>query len=272
MQTKFLILFTCLISGLFLKAQEYDSPLSTDAIASAGQSAVLPNAFSALGNPALMPQMKRTTAGISVSNRYFLTELKYGGAGLVQHLTKTDAVGVALQFDGTRNFKQTTLALAYSKALHPRFNAGISFQWLNTFQQGIGNSGHFLAKAGVSFQPDKKLLLGVTVFNPFTTRMVLLTNERIPTYFKAGLAYTVSPQVVFYVEDRMSLLAKHNLKLAIHYSPIKQLTVIAGFQNANTPLSFGCRIKTKNLLIWVAFQYHQVLGISPALGLGYETE
>ena len=272
MNCKLLFIIFLLIPALFANAQEYDNPASAEAIASAGQSVVLPNAFSGIGNPALMPMMKKTSGGIAISNHYFLSELNFGGAGLVHRFTQTDAAGLVIQYDGTRNFRQTVVAAAYAKALHPRFNAGLSFQWLNMFQQGIGNYNHWLAKAGFSYQVDKRLLIGVSVYNPFTSKLVQLTGERIPTHFSAGACYTVSPQVVFYAEDRMRLSGRHNLKLALHYSPVKNFTFMAGFQNANTPLSFGFRFKTKNILISIAAHYHQVLGLSPAMGLGYESE
>jgi hypothetical protein len=128
-----------LVLTLFLntKAQQYDETFAVHSIALGNQDAALNNSFNPIGNPAMMPENKKTSVGISVINRFFLINLKQGGLGFIHKFTKTDVFGIVLQFDGTVNLKQNNIALAYAKKINEKFNAGISIIYLNTFEQSF---------------------------------------------------------------------------------------------------------------------------------------
>ena len=265
-----------LFFGLFFfhiaGAQQYDESFAVQGIAMAGQSAALGTSFNPIGNPALMPLNKRTSFGLSVYNKFFLANLKQGGFGMTHKLTKTDVIGVVMQFNGTPNLKQSNIALAYSKKINEKFNAGISFIYLNTFEQSLGSKNNFLAKAGIVFRPSSSFLIGATVYNPLAAKFSKFSNERIPTYISAGICYKVSRQVKVYSEYKLGLNEVRNLKLGLSYEPKPGFIFFAGYQNTNSPLSFGFTFKTKNLNINIATQYHQLLGFSPAIGMDCERD
>ena len=138
--------------------------------------------------------------------------------------------------------------------------------------QTLPSKNNVIGKAGIVFNPSNALLIGVTAYNPFASKLTTLTNERIPTLISAGVCYKVSKQVNVYAEYKLGITNVRNLKLGISYEPKPGIIIYAGFQNSNSPLSFGLTFKTKSINFNVAMQYHQVLGFSPAVGLDWEKE
>ncbi|MCX6188399.1 MAG: hypothetical protein NTW54_02115 [Bacteroidetes bacterium] len=269
-----IIVILGLCIAMLSNGQSYDESFAVQGVALGNQSVTMFNAFAPVGNPAMTTNSltpKSTSFGIMASNRFFLKNLKLGGFGIVHKFSKSDALGLVIQFDGTVNFRQNTIALAYSKKINEKFAVGISILYLNTFEQTIGSINNFLTKAGLIFRPSKQFLVGATVYNPFASKLTQYTHERIPTIISTGVCYSLSKQVNVYTEYKLGWNSLRVFKMGIAYAPQSNLVIYAGFQTSNAPLSFGISIKTKIININIASQYHQILGFSPALGFDYST-
>ncbi len=272
LNSKIIICYFFLMSNLIAHAQLKDESLAVQGMALGNQNAVIVSPFSALGNPALMVENKKTSLGFTVNNRFFIRNLKLGGFGATHRFTKTDFLGIAFQFDGTSNLKQNTIGIAYAKKVNEKFYAGISIIYINLFERTIASKNKIIGKAGMCYQPTKQFLIGATVYNPFAAKLTILTTERIPTIISAGVCYKVSKQVKVYAEYKLGWYAERILKLGLSYEPRTNIIVYAGFQNSGSPLSLGLTIKTRNININIASQYHQILGFSPIVGFEMEKE
>jgi hypothetical protein len=252
-----------------LHAQFYDETYALQGIALGSQSVTLSNGFSAMGNPATISQAHKMEVSMSIINRFMLTDLQLMGCGFSYRFTKSDALGIVVQYDGTMNLNQKNMALGYSKKINERFSAGLTLIYLNTFERTIGSRNNVLAKAGASIQPIRDLRVGVSVYNPFAARLTKLTTERIPTIISSGICYTVSKQLKVYSEYKLGFNTLRNLKIGLCYSPKPAIEFFAGIQNTSMPLACGFSLHAKTINVNIAMQYHQVLGYSPAVGFEF---
>ncbi len=247
-------------------AQQYDESCSIQGISLSSQTSNLVSAFNASENAALMLEQSKSVIAISVLNKYALAGLKQGGLGYVRPIGKSSAVGITVQINGTQYLKQTSVVFSYSKKLNDKFGAGITFILLNSFEQTIGSRNNILGKVGIAYRPSKLILIGATIYNPTAVKLSSFTGERIPTYFSSGIRYKVSSQVYTYAEYRLGLTDLRNFKIGLSYEIKSGVLLNVGFQNTNSPISFGLSCKIKNIAFRFALQYHQVLGFSPAVG------
>jgi hypothetical protein len=271
MKTLILIsVFLFFSSSLF--SQEYDKISIPVSLGSASQSVLISSSFNVLSNPALMTTHKKFEAGISAGNHYFIKELKYGGAGAYYRIDSNNAIGAAIVFDGTSHLRQSSYCLGYSKKLLKDFSAGLTFIYLNTFEESIGNKNNLIAKAGIAFKPSRNIAMGFTVYNPPGAKFKNIRKEELPTFACGALKFIVSKQVEFFVEDKLSWTRTQNLKLALHYEPRPGLKFFLGIQNTSSVLSFGFSYTTKNIKLSYAMEYHQQLGFSAVSGIEFWKE
>ncbi len=260
-----------LVATIPAYSQNYDAPYSVPALALGGQQLFISDAFSASGNPALCAKYdeKSTTKfrlGIMAMNHYLINTLKQGGAGGNANINKTDAIGFNIQYEGTVNLKKNTFILAYSKRITNRLFLGVSFFYLNLFEQTIGNKNIITGKAGLYFQSTKKIAFGLTIFNPFATKLTQSTSERISSNMISGISYEVSKQLKCYLSYQLGLHEPNQLMFGLCYSSHPMLDWFLGCNSSNDLLSFGTTIKSKSIRIQLALNYQQRLGVSSAMG------
>lgn len=256
-------------------SQNQDAPSSVPVLAIGGQQLFISDAFSASGNPALCAKYedKSTTKfrlGIITKNHYLINTLNQGGAGGNVTINKTDGIGFNIQYEGTANLKKNTFIMAYSKRINNRLFLGVSVYYLNLFEQTIGNKNIITGKAGLYFQSTKKIAFGLTIFNPFATKLTQLTSERISSNMISGISYEVSKQLKCFLSYRLGLHEPNQLMLGLNYSSHPMLDWFLGCNTSNDLLSFGTIIKSKSIRIQLAINYQQRLGVSPAMGFEWE--
>jgi hypothetical protein len=249
------------------EAQEYDKVPEPLSIASGEQTVLISTPCNALSNPALMAAAEKSSLGIAVLDHYFLRDLKSGSLGGFLKFGKTNAVGGCMLFEGTPNLRQNFITLGYAKQLTKNFTAGVSFIYINTFEQGVGNKNNMLAKAGLLFRPSKQITLGFTTYNPFSASLRNSLSEKIPSFVAAGLKYAVSSQVDILVEEKLSWSAPQSFKAAIHYKPKPGLAFYLGFQSSGSIFGYGFSYHLKKLKFSFGMQYHQRLGFSSGSGI-----
>lgn len=256
-------------------SQNYEAALSVPAIALGGQQLFIGDAFSASGNPALCSKYDDKSSskfrlGIMTMNHYLINTLKQGGVGGNLCINKTDGIGFNIQYEGSPNLKKNTFIMAYSKRINNRLFLGVSVYYLNLFEQTIGNKNIITGKAGIYFQSTKKIGFGLTIFNPFATKISLLTSERISSNINSGISYEVSKQLKCFLSYRVGLHEPNQLILGLNYSSHPMLDWFLGCNASNDLLSFGTTIKSKSIRIQLAINYQQRLGVSPAMGFEWE--
>lgn len=173
------------------------------------------------------------------------------------------------QFANGRYFHQQQYGLAYSRKFGERVSAGIQFNALNYFFREFGNQWQVIGEAGLQFKPAENLKIGFHVYNPTATEMDDPSGERLPTVFRAGAGYQVSPKFLWLAEVEKNTVWDYRFKSGIEYQPTEQLSIQGGVATKPVNYSLGLGYQFQWLKVNAGFQFHQRLGGTPSLETNY---
>ena len=125
------------------------------------------------------------------------------------------------------------------------------------------------AEAGIIAKPIKNFTIGVHVYNPTRSKIASYNEEHLPTIIRLGGDYNFSNKVILAIETEKDIAQKAIFKAGIEYRVVKEFYLRAGIATNPTLSSFGFGVNLKNLKMDLSANYHQVLGISPQLGISY---
>lgn len=229
--------------------------------------AIFKDEQSLLGNQAGLGAMENFAVLVAAQRRFMLSELDAVAAGVALP-TRSGTFGLLVQNFGYSEFRQQKIGLAYGRRLFENFYAGASFDYFQTRIPEYGSKGAVSVQIGLQAQLSKQLLLGAHVANP--GKVEIAEGDRLPTIFNLGLAWTPSPKTSLAIEVEKDIDFPLRAKGGIEYQAAKPLYLRLGVASNPTTAHFGLGILIKeSIKVDVASSYHQVLGFSPSVGVGY---
>ena len=129
------------------------------------------------------------------------------------------------------------------------------------------NSNAITFNAGLYYQVNDKLNAGFSVSNPNRSILIRQTNERLPATFRFGVDYQIADKVKLYSDA----LQQTNIPLQVLGGvevEANLFKVRAGF-GTNQTMAFGLGYIQQKIHLDIAVQYHNQLGVSPALNFAY---
>lgn len=232
-------------------------------------STTLTDVYSMFNNQAGLATIEHTTIAFGTERKFMLNDLSTHIGGVAVP-TKSGTFALNIEYFGFKNFSQKKAALAYGRKFSQAINGGIQFDYLNTEIPLYGNKSVFSFEAGLQVKVLKALSIGAHVFNPVSMQSGFGDDERIPTYVKIGFAYTVSDKVLLLGETEKDLKNKPRVKSGVEYKMLKQLDLRGGIETNPFISSFGIGLHLGNLNLDLATSYHQILGVTPSVGLSYQ--
>jgi len=231
-----------------------------------GTSVAHSDVWSATNNAGAITEVKRTQGGIYSEQRFNESKLRLSNASFILP-TKYCHIGASINYFGYQAFNQQKIGLSIAKKLSNIFSLGVQLNYVATNIENYGNAGNVALAGGLLIKPLPSLTLGFSVFNPTQNEYAEFTTERMPSYARLGCAYDVSDKITLHTEAdqtlSQSLIFRGGVKYKLH--PIIHLAV--GASNKPVYYTFGTSIFLKSIQIDLATSFHQVLGVTPHLGL-----
>lgn len=225
------------------------------------------DASSGYSNPANLGNIQHVAAQIQGEQRFALSDLQTLTAAAVMPL-KNSGIGVALQHFGNQNYNEQLIALSYGRRLLDNFSVGAQFLWWNVSAGEYGNKGVPTFSIGLQGQLSKQLDIGAVVFNPL--RQEVVEGEPLPSLIRIGLDYHPSKKVNILVEAEKDIDYKLRTHWGVEYQALKDFYLRFGAATQPTVFSFGLGYQMKNgFLFDIYAAYHEVLGFTPGVGLGF---
>lgn len=266
---KFLLILGFLGILLSVDAGNEDYPIGARSAAMGNASVGLSDMWSAQHNQAGLGFVREFGAGVSYENRFLLKEISVRG-GVAALPIKAGTFGLCITNFGYSQYSENKYSLSFAKAFGDKFSVGIALDYLSThIAEGYGNKGVAAGEFGIQAKPLKGLTLAAHVFNPTRAKLAAYNNERLPTIFRLGGCYSFSDKVIVALEGDKDLTKKAEFKAGIEYHAVKEFYLRLGVSTQPTLSTFGFGLNIRQLKIDVSASYHQVLGISPQLGLSY---
>ena len=247
----------------------YSAGASTLAMGNA--SVGLPTSFSSINNQAAMAFVDHGAFSIFSRNQFFVDGLnQISASGIIP--TKSGAFGLALNYEGFDLFNESKVGVSYGLLLAETFSIGaqITYYSLSIEQYGSKNSISF--DAALMFQAYDDLYFGAQVINPAQQELTTSSTDNLPTILKAGFGWLASNNVTISGELMQHFESDPVVNAGFEYRIIEMIAIRTGISTNPTLNSFGVGFEFKQIELDVAANYHQTLGISPALSLTYKTK
>jgi hypothetical protein len=243
-------------------------------LVSGGKSAGMSNATSAIAsadavfqNPAALTSLTRPMATVATEMRFGVAELKPIGMGFIQP-TKSGVFGFSLQHFGFSAFQEQKLGVALARRFSEKLDVGIQLDYLHLQAPNYGNAHLLTFEIGCNSLITKDLMLAVYIYNPLSIRIV--EEDRVPSVFRLGLAYSVNKYVVVAAEIEKTLVDVLNFNFGLDYKITETVAVRSGFSSQPARFSLGIGyLLRKNLVVDVALSHQSLLGSTPSLSLTY---
>jgi long-subunit fatty acid transport protein len=233
-----------------------------------GASVTSQDIWSVWNNPAGISHLKTFQAGIYSEQRFHESKLSTASAAIVIP-TKFIHTGFSIHHVGYSLFNQQKISATLSKKLMKQCSIGATFSYLGTHISEQEPAGNIIGEIGLMYQISAALRLGVFVFNPTQSKYSTHSIDKIPTYSRIGLAYDVSEKLHLLGEVEQTLNRKTIMRAGIHYQLHDNMSLSVGGANNPVYYTFGTSIKWKILHMDFAASVHEILGVTPHIGLSF---
>ncbi|MBK7408145.1 MAG: hypothetical protein IPJ40_08840 [Saprospirales bacterium] len=223
---------------------------------------------SAFSNPAglaTLPSWGVTALG---EQRFLLPEIRsVAAAGAVA--SRAGTFGIHLHYFGLEAYNEQRLGLLYARRLFENLYMGVALDLLNTRIPDFGSQLDLTGSIGLQAQVAGPLWLGVHLFNPF--RIQRNNGEYYPTLLKAGFSYEASAKLLLTGEAEKDIDFPLRWKGGVEYQYIDLLAFRVGFSTQPVQATMGAGLSWENgLRMDFAFQWHQLLGWTPAFSVTFQ--
>lgn len=205
---------------------------------------------------------------LSSEQRFALAELNSFGGGFALP-TNSGTFGVSVHYFGFDSYNESKIGLSYARKLMDKLSIGVQFDLLSTQIAEYGSQNFFTFEVGLQSELMENLLIGIHLYNP--VKIEIIEDEFLPTVLRAGATYSPSTKFNLHVEVEKDLDFPFIFKSGVEYALVDDFWLRIGVQTNPTALSFGLGYLFKNGFRFdLASSYHQDLGFSPGIGIGYD--
>lgn len=263
------ILLSIILAPFTLLASNGDGPIGPRSASLGHASSCLYDVWSTRNNQGSLGFVRKAEAGAFYENRFFVKELSQSGFAAAMPIKK-GAFGLCYSSLGYKLYRESQLSLSYGMQLSEIISAGVAIDYLNTKIADIyGQANAFTGSVGLTAKILPQITVSTHIYNPFRAKITNYNNEKVPTIYKFGAQYIFSKQVFLVAEAEKTSMQKINVKGGIEYKPSSLIYIRVGGSSYPTQAAFGVGVNYNGLKIDVSSMYHNVLGLSPQVGLSY---
>lgn len=213
-------------------------------------------------HPSAFSQQKAMAGFVSTQQPFGLLELRRFSAAFVLPLPKAGA-GLLLDSYGMEGYRESRLSLGYAKNLG-KLAIGLQFNYNTINASGYGSSSVISAGAGVCWWVSDKLIVGISIMDPFSPEFSK-SNERLAWVYKIGLGWELSDKVMLSVAIKKAEQQKGSLSIGLIYNLADHFYCRTGYVTESTSPYLSAGWHWKSVSIEASGKYHLALGFSPGL-------
>ncbi|MEL7339865.1 MAG: hypothetical protein AAGM67_05205, partial [Bacteroidota bacterium] len=218
------------------------------------------NYWSLFHNPAGIAGMRSTQVGAFFEQRFFLSELTYGGAAAVVPFGGTQALGLSLSSFGFEAYRENQLTATYAIEFFDKFRLGTTVHYAQIAIADYGSRGTAFVDVGLQYQLNSRVSLGVSAYNVNRARLSLQSGEEfIPTQLTAGLAFQVSDKVLLVADVQKDIDHPTSFRGGLEYQILPVLAIRTGVSTEPLTYNIGFGLAYKKLELDLAFGVHEQL-------------
>ena len=255
-------------------------PIGGRSAAMGNASVCLSDFWSVHNNQAGLARQQYIAAGFYFENRFMVKEMSLQTAAFILP-TGSGVFGMNLSYFGYTQYNEKKIGLAYGRTFSDKFSVGIQLDYLSTaIGEHYGNKHLITFELGIQSKLTDELTIGAHVFNPTRVKLTTDGNERVPTIFKLGMAYSFTDDLLITLETEKDLDFKPAIRGGLEYKIIEEACVRLGYStipstsgsedfSISSIYTFGFGLELNNFSIDFASSVHQTLGWSPQISIIY---
>lgn len=265
-----LILILSLTIPAIVSASNDNFPAGSRQAAMGGCGVAMFDLWSSYHNQAGLGWLTTPAIGIHHENMYIVEEQSLSAMAAV-YPSKLGNFGVNVNYYGYQYYHESKAGLSYSKSLGKYVSAALQFDYLHTYvAEEYGNVGNIIFEAGIQVRPAENLTFGAHAYNPAQTENKQFNGEKIPTIYRAGLAYQIIKNLLLITAEwEKDLEFESSFRFGAEAEVASNVFLRTGFITEPNQFTFGAGYNFKNLRADIAFTNHQPLGITPHFTISY---
>ncbi|MCF8429368.1 MAG: hypothetical protein K9G64_04480 [Bacteroidia bacterium] len=247
-------------------SQPIFDPIGAKSWSLGGCSTAESNVFSCSNNMAASAEIKSFQLGIYNQTRFGIKQLNAINTSLI-FPNKWIQIGASISHYGYEKFNQQNMSLGIAKKLNSNFSLGITINYIAVNIAEQENTGAFAGSLSAYYKANKKLHLGLLIFNPTQSKYNINSYGSVPTFGRIGLKYLVNKYVYLTADAAKTLAQNLVISSGINYTLHPNFELSLGYANNPNYITFGFSTKLKQFDILFASSFHQTLGLTPHIGM-----
>jgi hypothetical protein len=226
---------------------------------------VISGQSSCISNPAGLSSLKSPITALSYTNYYGFSGLGAGALTFSLPLGYGN-FGFGLISSGFTMMTENRITLSYGRSLSKNLRAGVSMNWLN-FNQPVDYPDLYgwIPSLGIQWLPGKKVITGLSVFNPAAQEYIPKGYKSIPAFISVGMGFKPSDEFLMLFEVQKVSKKLIRLTLGVETAIKKCFYMRFGVNRESfTGYSAGAGYINKIISMDFAISHHPVLGFSPS--------
>ncbi len=222
--------------------------------------------FSLFNNPAGISGTNNREIGLYYSPAPFSVKELSNAFGSYVEPTPIGSFGAGFMIYGFELYKETKVALGYSRIINNSFRLGITALYKNVSIKNYGNQGYVIINVGGIATLTKEINIGLSIEN-ITRTTAADEDDQIPVVLTSGINYKVIEEVDTYLAVRKEINFPVSLHLGTEYRPIDFLVLRVGTSTETDSYSGGIGILYNFIQADYAVTSHPDLGLTHQFGL-----
>lgn len=247
-----------------------NKPTGARSFAMGNASVALYDVWSVFNNQAGLALQKQKSFGAFYENRFTNEDLSTKSFYVVFPSNLGSFAGSYSQF-GFDIYKESTIGIAYSRALGDHFWTGLQFNQIQKkLNSEYGSQSQYTFEFGVLSEIAPKLFLGFHIANPTQEKFKTWDyDEKIATVGRLGISCELSNRTIISTEFLKILDSDLQFKSGMEYPVNEKLHIRAGFHNHPNSISLGLGFSFSRFTSNIAFSRHPVLGYTPTADINF---
>jgi hypothetical protein len=221
-----------------------------------------------LSNSSALGYLHQTSFSAHALSRFTGTGIRAGSIQAILPSGTHAAYGLNMEWYGLPEYFRQLIRVGYGRALSPGLAMGLSFHYLGLHVSQVEPIRNLGFDLGFMIKINGDLGIGWSSYHPIPLGEGSPVSS--PGANLAGLSYKISEGVVLYAEWEKTGNRPWKSHLALDYQVVPVLSMRMGVTANPAGLGAGIGLQADpRLAIDISFDFHPVLGISPALSLRY---
>lgn len=221
-------------------------------------------------NPANLSFSKDKKVEIGYFNEYELMQLSTYNV-VYQQPSKTIDISVLMSYYGYENYNEMSCGLNVGKLLNRYISLGIRIAYFRLdYIDNQNTIGLLTADIGLRYIPVDNIEFSCLLINPFRVSYTAVDNVyNLPVSLIGGVKLVLTEYLNSYTEVRRNVDNTLNYKVGMEGVFYDKFFIKGGIITDPLIPTLGVGLKTRHIHIDTFFSWHQVLGISSGICLGF---